>query len=344
MTIALDLGASVLRSIRVSGERLAARSARAIYSAVEDAPARRQMLEQLGMSYAICDGSIAVPGDAARDLAELFHVPLLTLLPEGRLPQGDPPARQMLASLIDALLPPPSQANELCAMTLPGNSGADLESETARFFLQLVRLRGYSPLPILQSTALVLAELVNEGFTGIGMSFGSSACHVSLINRSREVATVCVEQAGSWIDAQLAELGEQYIWDARGNKYLDEEAMRRWKESGVAQLDEPTHCERERNLARLYREVVENVVAKAGREFKEKLLLPDSWPAMSIVVSGGATRVRGFIPMLAQTIREANWPIRVKQIRQAEDSDLTIARGALIHSELEAQSAMDKAA
>ncbi len=49
------------------------------------------MLDQLRLTYAICDGSIAIPGDAAGDFADLMHAPVLPLMPGGaRQNEGAP--------------------------------------------------------------------------------------------------------------------------------------------------------------------------------------------------------------------------------------------------------------
>lgn len=346
MTIALDLGASAFRSLRMEEERLAGRSARAIYSVVEDTPVRRQMLDQLQTAYALCDGSLAIPGDPARDFAELMHSPLLPLLPEGDLPARDPASRQMIAALVEGLMEPPTEPGELCGLTLPGMSGSvsGRDSETAEFLMQIIRLQGYEPLPITPGTALVLADLVGDGFTGIGMTFGAAACHVSLVYRSLEIASCVVSRGGNWIDEQLAETTEQYLWDAKGNRYLDAETMCRWKESSAADLSTKGTTDRDAGLVRLYSELVDDVVQKASKVFSTSLDIPSAWPAMSVVACGGVTRIRGFVPMLAGAVREAELPVKVKQVRLSEDSDFTIARGCLIKAELDAEEAQGRAA
>lgn len=342
MTIALDLGASALRSLRVDKNRLAATSARAVYSVVDDSPARRQMLDQLAMPYAICDAALAIPGDAAYDLAELFHVPVLSLLPGGALMDRDAAARQMLASLLEAMIPGPSTPQEICGVTLPGVAGGTegRRGPTAQFLLHVLKLRGFDVRPLNAGTALVLAELVADGFTGIGISLGAAACHVSLVHRSMEIASCTIPRGGSWIDQQLAATTRQHLWDAQGNRYLDADAMCRWKESDAARLDEPGPTDRDQSLVRLYTELLTDVVKTAGEAFQSALMLPESWPAMTVVACGGPTHIAGFVPLFANLVREAGWPVRVKQVRLAEDADFTIARGCLIHAELNAESSL----
>lgn len=346
MTIALDLGASSLRSLRMEDDRLVGRTARAIYSVVDDSPVRRQMLDQLQQTYAICDGTLAIPGDAARDFSELMHTPVLPLMPDGELAANDPASRQMIAALIEGMIETATEPGELCGVALPGVSGSmqGRHSETAEFLQQIIRLQGYEPLVVTPGTALVLADLVGDGFCGVGMTFGGSACHVSLVYRSLEIASCVVEHGGSWIDERLAESTEQFLWDAKGNRYLDAESMCRWKESRVAELGSPGETDRDAALTQLYAELIETVVRKAADTFRRSLDVPAAWPAMTVVACGGATRVKGFVPMLARAIRQADWPVRVKQVRLAEDVEFTMARGCLIRAELDAEAANSKAA
>lgn len=339
MTVALDIGASALRSLRIQDKRLQGRTCETIYSVVEDTPPRRQMLDQLHLEYAVCDGSLAIPGDSARDLAQLFHVPVMPLMPEGKLPEGDPPARQLLAALIEAVLPVPTVANELCGLTLSGESASETadDASTREFLIRLVQLRGYTPRLVHPGMAVVLAELVADGFTGIGLSFGAAACHACLANRGQVIATCVIPRGGNWIDEQIAIASGLYQWDNEGNRYLDVNTASRWKEASETSLSDVESGSRIETLTRAYAQLLDDVASAMGKALKSSLLTPEAWPAMTVVACGGPTRVPGFSEMLDQTIRRKEWPVRMKRLRIADDADFTIPRGSLIQVEVDAE-------
>ena len=94
---ALDLGVHRFRSLRRVGGRTVGRGCRAAYGALPDSPARRRLLDQVGLDYATTqagrDGEAAellLFGDAADEYAKLFGTPPLALLPDGAVADRRP--------------------------------------------------------------------------------------------------------------------------------------------------------------------------------------------------------------------------------------------------------------
>ncbi|HID23889.1 MAG TPA: hypothetical protein EYP14_16025, partial [Planctomycetaceae bacterium] len=89
MTIGLDIGSHLLRSLRIAADStLRLRKCRAHYAVLPDSLAHRQLLEQAGVLFAVCDESLLLLGDAAHEYASLFHVLPTPLLPAGHVPKG----------------------------------------------------------------------------------------------------------------------------------------------------------------------------------------------------------------------------------------------------------------
>jgi hypothetical protein len=63
-----------------------------------------------------------------------------------------------------------------------------------------------------------------------------------------------------------------------------------------------------------------------------------------MTLTGGPARMTGFDVLVADSLRRAGLPLSIQEIRTAEDSDYTLARGALIAAELEQKVATRKAA
>jgi len=340
MSIALDIGVHRLRSLRRSGQQLVGRSSCAVYSVLDDEPSVREILDRIGVSYGQCEGSLLLIGDDAVNCSPAFHIPCVPLLPEGRVPRDDAPARQIIGSLVSHLLPKPAHADEPCCITLPGTSASRDNHERA-FLSQLVRLQGYTPLPLTASMALILAELVDQSFTGIGFVMGASSCQMSLAHRGIEVANVTIPLGGNWIDSELARRENLYRWDARGNKSLDVVSVRAWKESESRSIEQPSD-DRERFLGELYHELIAHVVRVAAINFANTRAVERIQQPVTLVAAGGAASIAGFSEVLSRAWKEASFPVNVEASRVVEDSEYTVARGCLIWAELEADMVQGK--
>ncbi|MGH7127880.1 MAG: hypothetical protein ACREIV_04890, partial [Planctomycetaceae bacterium] len=145
-----------------------------------------------------------------------------------------------------------------------------------------------------------------------------------------------VPRAGRWIDEELARAAQEYAWDARGNRYLDAEAAAVWKQSVTSSLTSPAEG-RETLRAELYERMIEHLLETAAREFAavpETREVPQPVP---IVAAGGTARAAGFEDMLQRCLAKSSLPLRVGRCRVVAESDYVIARGLLIHAELEAE-------
>lgn len=345
MSIALDIGTYRMRSLRTRGNQLVGKSSRAIYAVLSDTKSARDLLDKTGTPYAICEESLIVIGDAAADISTLFGVPCISLFQAGKLPHDDPPARQVIRALLESLLPAPVSPGETCCMTLPCAPAVARPHADQDFQLltQLVQLAGYRPLVFGSAMGVVLAELVSESFTGIGLTFGAGSCEVCLAHRGVEIAHYMLPLGGNWIDTELAKSSKNYLWDAAGEKHLDTESAARWKTSNHLSLIRST-SEQEKFLAELYGELVAHVVTESARELGPTSKACDLPQPLNVVVSGGAARIPGFLKLLRQHWDAAPISFKIGEIRLAVDSDFTVARGCLIKAELETQAGPTKSA
>lgn len=334
MTIALDIGTRHFRSLRRQEGRLIGRRNLAEYVSLPDTAGHRRLLERTTYSFARCEDSLLVVGQAALDLGETLQLPSVPLLASGRLPDDDPLARQVVATLIDCLIPRAADDGEPCWMTVPGPVH-DVETLADRkFFCQLVRLKGYEPRVIPSGRSVILAELGTEGFTGMGLDIGAGATRASIAHHGRELARTHLARGGRWIDKRLAESEDSLLWDAQGNRYLDLSGITRWKESKLVSVMNPI-SEREQRLALLYEELIGDLLALFRVEIVQQTTLKSLPQPMPLVCTGGATLVAGFADLLQEVLQDTMFPIDVSDIRCAHETDYTVARGTLILAELE---------
>lgn len=350
MTAALELGSSAIRSLRREGDVLMSRTSRCVYAVLPDSPAHQRLLEQSSLQFTTCDEGILLLGDGAYENAELFKSPVLPLMVGGRIPKGNPLVRQLISSLVEVILPIAGSRDQICALTLPGGAALDSSSEARadlEFYIRLVKLQGYEPKLVPASQALILAELVESAFTGIGIVFGASGCEAILAHRGNPICHAASDHGGEWIDRCLAKklkvptIGGANDSDTAGTdeKYDQESlisiARRREQLTSAATISGDDFTKHVESL-------LEETVFELCEAFSAELIrsrrakeLPSPLP---IVCGGGLIQTPGFGSILASVLKNVDLPVQTLRPRMVTRSSHSIARGLLISAELEATS------
>lgn len=316
MSVGLDLGTTEFRSIRDSGGDLIARRCPTLYLVTKDTPGHRRLLERTQARHAVCGDDLVVFGDDAIECAAMLDQPTTPLLRHGRLPSNDPVGRQIVALMMEAVLPMASNGQEVCCITVPG--GYEFEegqqSLDVRFLKQVVSLRGYKAQLISASQATVLAELSEASFSGIGISLGASNCEVGLIHCGREMARCS-------INGPLEELTEELLADSRAGA-LDPARRDAWTR------------ECQRVLTAILTEARDTLIFNGSLKLVHQ-------PA-HVTCTGGITRAEDFVRMFQAAWIRSAWPIKTGPIKVAVNPRFTVARGGLIKAILEEQPVVDR--
>jgi hypothetical protein len=312
VSIGLDLGSTQFRSLRRHGDRLIGRACRAVYASIPDTTGHRRLLERDRVPFAECEDALILLGDAAAEWSPLLQAELIPLLPDGQLPAHDPLSRQILSLMIDAVLPAASIPHETCGITVPGELLPSEGGHERRFFTRLIELRGYRPVIVGQGAAVVLAELDDRGFTGIGISLGASQCEFALVRSGLEQARCAIPWGTSEIESELQRSAKSPAAAASG----------------------------ERLLADFLVEVLLEAGARIGQNGGFRIVTQP----VAIACSGGLTARAGFGELLQQAWQRAAWPIQIRGLRMAANPVYTVARGCLIQAKIAAQSTARRAA
>jgi hypothetical protein len=337
MTIALDPGAFAMRSLRRRRDELVSRRCRSIAASIRESDARRRWLDFSNVPYLRAENYLILPGSAATEADELFETIPRDLLPAGMIPIADPVTRQVISALVEGLLPWSEHRQEICCFTQPGEpiAGADGDSPLERrmkFFARLIHLRGYRPVPLNPATALVLAELSEAGFSGVGVALGAASCEITVVHRGNQITRGRLARGGRWIDEQLALRTRMYRRDSQGEQVLDVEGARLRKESASLNA---TADDDSRLVANLYRNLVAELVEVISETLISDLqiaLLPGPLP---IICGGGPARIDGFGELFCAEINRQPLPVTIAGPWLANDHEYAVARGCLIRAELE---------
>lgn len=338
MSVGLDIGASQIRCLRHRNEQLVGRSAKAMFTALPDAPEYRALLVSGQIPFAVCDEALTIVGDSAAEYSNLFNVRPQSLMPHGRLPTNDPVARQSLAALVDALLGEPDQPGEMCGVTLPGGETFQslATSSELEFFSRLIRLRGFFPQVLSAGMAAVLAELSRQCFTGLGLSFGAATSELVVAHRGIELLMCSIPQGGDWLDEQIAmEFGDT-LRDESGEPILDlaKSAVRRHSFAGHLSS---TSSDADRFLAGLHRDLIYALIRSATFALARQPHVTEIPQPLPVIVVGGVSRIGGFENLLWHAFELARFPLEIREIRFATRHEFTVARGGLINAQLESE-------
>jgi len=284
----------------------------------------KEMLKLSGVNY-IDQGEdgIVVVGDAAMEMANVFGREARRPLSQGLISAGEMDALDVLGVMIKSVLGEPKKAGEACYFSVPA-APVDADRDVVYHqgvFDRIVSECGYTAYASNEAMAIIYAEAAGDGFSGLGISFGSGMCNLALAVSGVEGLCFSVARGGDWIDAGAAK--------AIGSTQSRICAL---KEQGVDLMD-PQGREAEA-LALYYKSLITYCIDQTASEFgkiKDRFSLPRPIP---IIVSGGTSLAKNFLPFFEQVFekKRKRFPIEISEIRHASDPLNAVARGLLIQA------------
>jgi hypothetical protein len=197
-------------------------SERSEYALITNTEQHRRSLLDQRIPFAECEGALVVVGNSAEKAQWLSRVPRTPLLVDGNVPADDPPARQMLSVLTEAILPPFPGERNLCVLTIPGlRDGSEQSVKNEEFLCRLVRMRGYQTLVVNPAEAALLASCSDASFTGISIVMGAETTTICISRYGMPLITETIAIGGNWMDTEIARQFHVQVWDEEGNSYLD---------------------------------------------------------------------------------------------------------------------------
>jgi actin-like ATPase involved in cell morphogenesis len=279
----------------------------------------KNMLTQLKIPYAIHNKRLYVLGDHSFELANVLNRNVRRPMKEGMLSPKEVDAVPIMKLLIERILENPRKEKELCYYSIPAEP-IDSDLNTVYhidIFNAVLSNMGYTPKTMIEGHAVVLSELAEEEFTGIGISCGGGMMNVCVCYKALPCLSFSTSRAGDWIDENAAR--------AVGIKVA---RLTFLKESGIDLLN-PKSREEEATVI-YYR----NMINYTLNNIKEKFLVSENMPSFPepvvITLSGGSTLAKNFEEVFRQEFEKIEFPIPVKAIKVSEDPLNAVARGVLL--------------
>ncbi len=280
-------------------------------------------LEKRGSNFIVEDGEFIVVGEDSLHIAMERNDIVLRPMSKGVVSPKEKNSLPMLKLLISNLIGKGGGDEPLVysvpAVPADGNFDIVYHTEILNMFF---KDQGYVSSPINEAFAIALSELLDDGLTGIAMSYGAGMVNISVIHQGDPLVEFSVTRSGDFIDQSVANALD-----------ISPSLVQLEKEAGV-DLYNPTNKIMEA-VTVYYSSVMNYVLQNISFELKKRAKeLPVFRDPVPIVVAGGLTLASGFTDILQDKIKSVNLPMKISEIRLATHPMTCVANGAFLASQL----------
>jgi actin-related protein len=323
--IGLDVGTMTVISSIFNNGKISYKMQRDAFFDIENNMMSKNMLNKLKANY--IEGSdkkyLYVIGEEALQMANFFNREIRRPLSKGVISTHEKEALSMIKIILHSIVGDPLEKNEVCyysvpAMPIDADYNVVYHDNILKSFLTSF---GFDARPLNEAFAVCWAELEDEGFTGLSLSFGAGMVNVALsfMGISQDEHQFSIARSGDWIDENSA--------SAVG---LTASRMTAIKESGV-DIKNPQGREQEaikiyyENLIRYTCNKLEKYIASAKN-------VPNFPEPISVVVSGGTSKVKNFEVLFEEELKAKSLPFKIKNVKKASDQLNAVSRGCLLNA------------
>lgn len=280
----------------------------------------RKILRENEVTFFEQDSLFYIIGYSAEGFANMFGANTRRPMERGLLSPNEPYAVRVIQAIINTLIQKPKNFGETICFGVPGEhiDGAGSVVYHESVIKRCLGGMGYTPVVINEGLAVVMSELADEAFTGIGISMGGGMCNVCLSYLSVPIVTYSIQKAGDYIDSMAGmSVGEAAT------------KIKAIKERGLDLLKDP----KDRITMALhifYEEVIFNLVESLENVLSSTDKIPKISRPIPIILSGGTSIPTGVKERFESALGNVRLPVEISSVRIAEDPLHATAKGALI--------------
>ncbi len=283
----------------------------------------KNLLTKLKVPYVVHDNTMIVLGDEAFQLANVFNRTTRRPMKDGMISPAEVNAMTMVHLIIQKILDKPQCENEVCYFSIPGepiDSTANIIYHQGVFEGLLSKL-GYTPQAMNEAHAVVFSELADQDFSGIGISCGGGMFNICVAFKSIPALTFSTSRGGDWIDKNVAAVLGIPVSKAT---YIKEQPFDMMKPSGREQ----------EAVCIYYRNLINYTLTNIKTRFLGSSGMPEFPEPVDIVCAGGTSLPEGFIDVFKDEFKKLDFPIKIREIRRAQDPLTSVAKGCLVAAAL----------
>jgi len=317
----VDIGTMFVKCAQKEDREITFRSQRNAFFEVEHSDFTKKILDNSRVKYIIKEDKLYVVGDEALEFANMFNQEIRRPLSRGVVSSTEKEALPIVELLIKSVIGEPTYKGEIVYYSVPGEPlDADFNIIYHEKILDgFLKNLGYIPKPIHEGHAIILSELAEEDFTGIGLSFGGGMVNVCLSFMSVPIFKFSVTKAGDWIDQQVAMAVNE---TASRVSAIKETSLDLSKEGALSKIESA--------LSIYYNHLIEYVIENIKEEFTRAKRMPQIKKPITIILSGGTSLPKGFAERFKRILDQLKLPVSVGKVKMASQPLRTVAKGALV--------------
>jgi hypothetical protein len=280
----------------------------------------RISLDKRGANFIIDeDGSFVVVGEDALEIAIERNDSAKRPMQKGVISPKEKASLPMLKLIIETLIGKGEKGDKLVysvpAKPIDGTFDIMYHTEMMKMYISQM---GYDAFPINEAYAIALSELLDEGLTGIAMSFGAGMTNIAVVHEGDPLIEFSVTRGGDFIDQSV------------GNALdVSPSLVQMEKEAGV-DLYNPSSKIMEA-VSVYYSSVITYALQNIAYELKQREKeLPLFRQPIPVVVSGGLALAKGFVRKTTEVLAGVNFPIKIGEVKKAGEPMKAVAAGALL--------------
>ena len=182
---------------------------------------------------------------------------------------------------------------------------------------------GYEARAINEAEALCYSELENNDYTGVALSCGAGMVNCCVMLNGEPTVMFSTTKSGDWVDRMAA------VATAEPDSVVQAE-----KEHGDFTIGEETGNPILDAVSSYYERLIDYTTKQLAAAMTGHKLLPKFKNPLPVVIAGGTSRAKGFVPRFQAKLAENGFPLQVSEVRHANDPLHAVARGCLIAAKI----------
>jgi len=283
----------------------------------------RVSLEKRGSNFLVDGDNFIVVGEDALEVAIERNDVAKRPLRKGIISPQEKDSLPMLKLIIKTLLGEGAEGDKVIysVPAIPVDGAFDIVYHTEIMGMYL-RDIGYESQPLNESFAIALSELLDEGLTGVCLSYGAGMTNIGVIHQGDPLVEFSITRSGDYID------------QAVGNALdISPSLVQIEKEAGVDLINPTTKIMEAVSVyyTAVINYTLRNIVYELNKQRKSLPVFKDNVP---MIVSGGLALAKGFTKKIEASLNDLNFPIPIGEIRRAKDPMRAVANGCLLAAQL----------
>lgn len=321
--VGLDVGTSNLVASRVTEKGDEIELSRNAFLYVREDDVTKELLTRMNIPQHKVNGKTCVLGRNAFDFSNYFDRRTQRSMNIGVINPLEREAIHVINMIVQKMLWKPRVPNEICSFSLPAEPVDSMIDITyhKNVIETMLSCFGYEPIAINEAFAVILSELKDQKFTGVGISCGGGMVNVCIAYTSIVIAEFSIARGGDWIDQHAAN-----AIDISVNKILIA------KEKGMSILAPQTR--EEESIAIYYKQYIRYFLEQIAKV----LHMPDKGARfeepVDMVFAGGSSLVGGFIDVVRKELKSVDLGIKINEARMASQPFYSVSKGCLLNAQM----------